>query len=449
MANLKIVLVGGGSTTWTPGLVGKILANRHLHGAHVFLHDIDAPALELTYRLSQMYKERLGSACTFERSTDLDAALAGADYVLVTISTGGLQSMRPDLEIPEKYGIYQCVGDTVGPGGLVRALRNVPVFDHMARSMARLCPDAWMLNLSNPLSALTRVVNQNGVRALGLCHGVLGVARDFAGFFGVPLARCAYVNSGIDHCAWFTEMRVDGRDAWELLEERGLSRWLAKAPAEAAKDETFAPLFRERVGIMVGRELGALPAIGDRHLTEFLPTFLQGEENVARYGLVRTSIADRAENYARKRASIGRILSGEEPLVVAEPTDVLGERQSDDVGAWIAALEGKIAIEDNLNAPNIGQVPQLPLGAIVETRGVLDGAGYHPLASPMPPQIEAIVRPHVLREELTIEAALEGSFDKALAVLASDPLLVRPESARPMLEEMIAATRAWLPQFRA
>jgi len=162
---------------------------------------------------------------------------------------------------------------------------------------------------------------------------------------------------------------------------------------------------------------------------------------------VRTTIDERAENYARKRASIRRVLAGEEALQVAEPTDVLGERQSDDVGSWIAALQGHVAIEDNLNAPNIGQIPQLPLGATVETRGVLDGAGFHPLASPMPPQIEAIVRPHVLREELSIEAALEGSVDKALAVLATDALLVRPEDAGPMLQEMIAATKAWLPQL--
>ena len=449
MADLKIVLVGGGSVTWTPGLVGKILAQPHLGGAHIVLHDIDAEALDLTYRLSMMHKDKMGSACTFEQTTDLDRALDGADYLLVAISTGGLVSMRADLEIPEKYGIHQTVGDTTGPGGLVRALRNVPVFQHLAQAMIQHCPDAWMLNLTNPLSALTRTVNRNGIKALGLCHGVLGVAREYARFLGVPVSRLAYVNSGIDHCSWFTHMTVDGRDAWEILRERGVDEWLSLPTAQAAEDEAFAPLARLRVGLTVGRNLGALPAIGDRHLTEFLPTFLQGKENVERYGLVRTTIADRAANYDAKRAEIHRVLSGEEPLVVAEPTDVLGERQADDVGAWIAALEGKTVIEDNLNAPNIGQVPQLPLGAIVETRGVLDGAGFHPLASPLPPQLEAIVRPHVLREELTVDAALEGDFDKALAVLASDPLLVRPEDARPMLEEMIAATRAWLPQFPA
>ena len=341
------------------------------------------------------------------------------------------------------------MGDTTGPGGLVRALRNVPVFHHLAQAMIQHCPDAWMLNLTNPLSALTRTVNRNGIKTLGLCHGILGVAREYARFLGVPASRLAYVNSGIDHCSWFTHMTVDGRDAWEILRERGVDEWLSLPTAQAAEDEAFAPLARLRVGLTVGRNLGALPAIGDRHLTEFLPTFLQGKENVERYGLVRTTIADRAANYDAKRAEIHRVLSGEEPLVVAEPTDVLGERQADDVGAWIAALEGKTVIEDNLNAPNIGQVPQLPLGAIVETRGVLDGAGFHPLASPLPPQLEAIVRPHVLREELTLGAALEGDFDKALTILSSDPLLVRPEDARPMLEEMIAATRAWLPQFPA
>ncbi len=136
-----------------------------------------------TYRPSQMYKERLGSACTCLSGLPISMVLAGADHVLVTISTGGLQSMRPDLEIPEKYGIYQCVGDNGWPG-LVRALRNVPVFDHMARSMARLCPDAWMLNLSNPCRADARREPERrpGAGPLPACWAW----RDFAGFFGVP-----------------------------------------------------------------------------------------------------------------------------------------------------------------------------------------------------------------------------------------------------------------------
>jgi alpha-galactosidase len=448
VANLKIVLVGGGSVAWTPGVLSNFVGNKRLAGSHVVLHDINAEALELTYRLALKYKEQFSPALTFSQTTDQAEALEGADFVVVTIATGGLKTMKVDLEAPEEFGIFQTVGDTVGPGGLSRALRNVPVFLAMARAMEKLCPKAWMLNVSNPLSALTRVVNkETSIRALGLCHGVLGVAQQYAEFFGVGLNRCAYVNTGIDHCAWFSDFVVDGRSAAEILRERRLARWLAKSPAQAKEDADFGALYDLRCGLALGEPLGALPAIGDRHTVEFFPTFLQGMENVQRYGLVRTSIADRERYYVSRRDRVHRSLSGEEPLRIREATDVVGARQSDDIAAWIVALSGGPGIEDNLNAPNIGQIPELPLGAVVETRGVLDGTGYRPIVSPLPKQLAAVIHPHVIREELTVEAALEGSFDKALAVLATDPLLGRMETARPLLEKMLAANREWLPQF--
>jgi len=448
MANLKITLVGGGSYGWTPALLGNLIGSRHLDGAHVVLHDLNPEPLSLTYRLALKYKDLTATSLTFEQTTDQAAALEGADYVIVTISTGGLRTMRVDLEVPEKYGIFQTVGDTAGPGGLSRALRNVPVFLGLARAMEKRCPDAWMLNVSNPLCALTRVVTkESAVKAVGLCHGVLGVARQYAAFFGAELSDCAYVNTGIDHCSWFTEFRVKGRPAQQFLLEMGVESWLLKPPPEAKQDAVFAKLYDLRCGLMLWRALGALPAIGDRHMVEFFPTFLRGRGNVEHYGLVRTSIADREHYYARARARIERLLSGEERLVVREATDVVGARQSDDVAAWIAALEGKCVIEDNLNSPNIGQIPELPAGAIVETRGVLDGTGCRPLASPLPKPLLPVILPQVMREELTVEAAVEGSKEKALAALASDPLVDGIETARPMLEEMLAANRDWLPQF--
>lgn len=448
MADLKITLVGGGSFAWAPGLVGDFLGNKGLAGARVVLHDLNPEPLVLAHQLALKYQQLTGFPITFERTTDPAAALDGADFVVVTISTGGLRTMRPDLEIPEKYGIFQTVGDTCGPGGLSRALRNVPVFLRMAQEMERRCPDAWMLNVSNPLCALTRAVTrETGIKALGLCHGVTGVARTYARFFGAELAECSYVNTGIDHCSWFTDFRVRGRCAQEMLRERGIDAWLAKPPAEAKQDPEFGALYDLRCGLLLWRHFGALPAIGDRHLVEFFPTFLQGQDNVTRYGLVRTSIADRERYYANARARIERLLSGEEKLEIQEATDVVGERQSDDIAAWIVALRGGQPVEDNLNAPNLGQVPELPRGAIVETRGVLDGSGFHPLVSPLPQALVPVVLPHVAREELTVEAALEGSFEKALAVLASDPLLMGIENARPMLEELLAANRDWLPQF--
>ena len=225
--------------------------------------------------------------------------------MVVTITTGGLRTMQPDLEVPEKYGIFQTVGDTVGPAASRVALRNVPVFVGIARAMEKQCPQAWLLNLSNPLSALTRAVNkETGIRCVGLCHGIYGTVNTYADFFGVPPRDIAFVNTGIDHCSWFTSFRVQGREAREILAERGIDAWLARPVTDAPSDPVFARLFPFRCSFLLGRELGALPAIGDRHMAEFFPVFLQGKENVARYGLVRTTIADRVNGYrARPGAS--------------------------------------------------------------------------------------------------------------------------------------------------
>jgi alpha-galactosidase/6-phospho-beta-glucosidase family protein len=405
--------------------------------------------LELGYKLALRYKEVSGTACTFEQTTEQAAALDGADFVTVTISTGGLKAMQRDLEIPEQYGIFQTVGDTVGPGGLCRSLRNVPVFVGIAHTMERQCPEAWMINVSNPLTTITRAVNkETSIRALGMCHGVHGTAQQYVDYFGAGAGEVAFVNTGIDHCSWFTEFVVRGRDAGELLEEKGLDAWLAKPPAEAEKDPVFGPLFNLRCSLLLGRELGALPAIGDRHMVEFFPNYLRSPETVARYGLIRTTIADRVRNYQAARARIDRIVNGEEQPRFEEAVDVVGVRQSDDVASWILALTGRgPAFEDNVNAPNTGQVPELPPGCIVETRAVLDAAGVHPLSAPLTPALEPAVVPHVLRQELTVEAGMEGHFEKAIAVLAGDPLVTGAETVRPMLRQMLEATREWVPQF--
>jgi len=288
------------------------------------------------------------------------------------------------------------------------------------------------------------VVNkETGIRALGLCHGIRNRIPFYAGLGEASVADCHYVNTGIDHCSWFTDFQVRGQPLADILREKGIEEWLCKSPPEAKEDPVFAPLAEFRCGLLLGQQLGALPAIGDRHLTEFFPTFLRGQENVDKFGLVRTTIPDRERSYAEAKARNERWASGEEELPAVQ-----GSASNDNVGGWMAALSGGQPVEDNLNAPNIGQVPQLPAGAIVETRGVLDATGYRPLVSPLTPALEAVVRPHVLREELTVEAALEGSFEKTLAVLATDPL-VEPGQARPLLEELLAATREWLPQFRA
>jgi alpha-galactosidase len=437
MPKLKITLVGGGSLNWTPRVVSSILAREYLDGSEVCLFDLNSEMLALTHKLSTRFKELAGSSSVVTQTTDRATAFEGADVVVVTITTGGLRAMRSDIETAERYGIYHTVGDTCGPAGISRSLRNVPVFLELGQAMEEHCPDAWMLNCSNPLSPLTRVVDrETSIKAIGICHGVPGAARQFRTF--AEADQIAYVNAGIDHLAWFTSFKADGRDMTELLRDRGVERWLDLSPDEAQEDETFGSLYSLRNGIRLGLQIGALPAIGDRHLCEFLPMFLSSEDNVARFGLTRTSVSEREERAAEGRDRIQKTID--------DPDLVLPETTSDDIGAWTCALFGGEPTEDNVSAPNLGQIPQLPEGCVVETRGLFDAAGCHPITSPMPEAIEAIVRPHAIRDEMVIDAALDGDFDKALAAISSDPL-VGSEDAKPLLTDLIAGTKEWLPRF--
>lgn len=441
MPALKIALVGGGSYAWMPNLLPNLFGMPSLQGSEVVLYDLSEEALALTGGLAARYQEQYGGL-QVTTTTDQTTALRDADFVVVTITTGGLRAMAQDLGIPEKYGIYQAVGDTTGPGGLVRALRGVPVYLELGEAMQRLCPGAWLLNCSNPLGPLTRVViRECGIRALGVCHGVRNRVRMLADWLGAELGDLDYLNSGIDHLAWFTRFDVNGRGLGEILLERGVREWLALPPVEARADATFGPLYHFRCGFLLWQHLGVLPAISDRHLIEFFPTFLRGD-NARAYGLDLTTVADRERSGAEYKARVQRLAEGADPL--PPPT---GPGAMDNLAGWMVALKGESVVEDNLNAPNTGQVPQLPRDCLVETRGILDGDGPHGTVSPLPPALEALIYPFCVREEMIIDAALAGSFDQALAALLLDPLVGDIEIARPLLKEMLLATREWLPRF--
>ncbi len=183
MTGPKITIVGGGSYSWGPLFVRDLLIAPALQDAEIVLHDIDAQALETVYSLGCAMVQQRGQG-RVERTLDLETALSGADFVILTITTGGLEAMRHDVEIPEKYGVFQAVGDTVGPGGLARALRNIPVVAALAQKMEQLCPHAWLLNYTNPMTTLCRTVSKtSSIRTIGLCHEWHGVRDRLAAYF--------------------------------------------------------------------------------------------------------------------------------------------------------------------------------------------------------------------------------------------------------------------------
>ena len=230
---MQITIIGGGSYQWTPELLADILSTPSLHGSHIVLEDIDPVPLEKMEALARMVDEALGSKATVTTTTDQRRALDGADFVVVTISTGGFDSMAVDLDVPARYGIRQSVGDTVGPGGINRALRNIPVLVGAAEDMADVCPDAWLLNITNPMTCLTRAVcRQTGVKAVGLCHEVGNWTMDLAIALGKPADAVRATVAGVNHFPVVTALDVDGEDGFPIL---------AELVAEAGGLEALAP----------------------------------------------------------------------------------------------------------------------------------------------------------------------------------------------------------------
>ena len=221
MFDAKFVLIGGGSYAWTSTLVSDIAFNPALKGLHVVLQDLNPEALKTVTALCQKISAAAGADLRIEGTTDLDAALRGADFVGLTISTGGQEADQKDMQIPFRHQIVQTVADTVGPGGWSRSLRNIPVVVDIVRKVEAICPRAWFMNYTNPMTVLTRAINKvSRVRAVGVCHELQGLLLHLAYYFGVDWQRDFSLKvAGINHLIWVLEMTVKGQDGLALLKE--------------------------------------------------------------------------------------------------------------------------------------------------------------------------------------------------------------------------------------
>ncbi|MFB3890652.1 MAG: hypothetical protein ACE15C_01370 [Phycisphaerae bacterium] len=438
---MKATIIGGGSYGWTFGFMRQFIDSEPLRadGLGVTLMDVNPEALALVGKAVDKYKSLRGVDLPVEHTGDMDRALDGADYVIVCISTGGLEAMRHDIEIPERYGIWHTVGDTVGPGGWLRAVRNVPVFHDLGRRIKSLCPDAWLINVSNPLTVLTRTPAKCfGVKAIGMCPGAEHHARMLARLAGLE-GEVDCTVTGIDHGSWLTRCVAGGRDVLAALKAKGWCRSDDKLPTRAETPDAMAETAGSRAIFAVWREIGYMPCLSDRHSCENWPWFLAAESDRLPFGIKRTSIAERYvwRDHARKRL---------EDFIASGTAGSLGHGD-DPVVAVIESLAGHRSFLYGSNYANIGQIPELPLGAVVETRCRFDGAGVHPLASPMPEILRALVLPHIIRQEAVIGIALSGSFDELVALVMTDPLCSRLPMGRcrEMVREMVLANAALIP----
>jgi len=445
---MKIAVIGGGSFTWSFGFVRQFVDSQYLAGATLVLMDINPEALALVNKAATIYNNSHSRPIKIETTTDTDAALDGADFVLVSISTGGIEAMRHDIEIPEKYGIWHTVGDTVGPGGWSRAARNIPVFNDLAAKMKELCPDAWMLNVTNPLSVLTRLCQRNhGIKTIGMCHGVEDQVRTLAHVIGFDeKSEFSFSCTGIDHGSFFLSLYADGVDMLAKLKEMGFYRCDGKLPAKVETDDPMADSVTNKIIFEIWYTLGYLPTVADRHIVENYPNYLISENGQLRPEIKRTSIADRQKRLAQCRSLLEKYIANKDQSSLG----ALGH-DNDPVAKVIEALSGQDPPQGVhrtfllcSNYMNIGQTPELPAGAVVETRCLFDAAGVHPLCSPMPDVLKPIVLPHVWRQERSIDIVLDGTFNDFVSLVMTDPLCSRLpiKQCREMVKEMLQANKS-------
>lgn len=437
----KVTLIGAGSVLWTPKILGDFYIVPDQPIDEICLMDINVEAAKRVADLAKTMGKKTGRKFSITVEPELERSVERADFVVIMISSGGLKAMEKDLSISEKYGVFHTVGDTVGPAGFSRLLRNVPVFKDMVIRIEDVTPDAWIINLSNPLTGITKIISeQTSMKTVGLCAGIVNHLWILKDLFGInDPSEMEYKVGGIDHCSWFLELKAKGDDIYPKLRGMTIEQLNKKGSFPYSKDE-WVHLDSLTAGFTLFKILGYLPAISDRHIGEFFPFFLSSKENLKRYGMKRTTIQDRLNWGKTARETLMELLASKRKLQITKSRDIVVD--------VINALAGSGEIVTTVNSPNEGQIANLPKGSVVETLARVSEGNINPLETGfLPPQIRTIVLPHLLRIELVLKGALEGSRELFTFALMDDPTTIKLHNIPKMAEELLEAHKELLPQF--
>jgi alpha-galactosidase len=432
----RIVLIGAGSAMFTRGLVADLI--RRKQPCELRLVDTADEPLTVADKLSRKMVAAASAPVTVRASLDRRELLPGATSIICTVGVGGRRGWEQDVLVPRKHGIFQPVGDSVMPGGTSRALRMVPAMVAIAEDVVDLAPDALFLNYGNPMTPVCRAIRKaTGAPVVGLCHGVFHVAGHLAGVLGVPLDQLRYTAVGLNHLTWFVEVRASGRDMIPRLREIAREK-LAGDPA--ALDSPFSWELTEL--------FGAFPAVLDRHVTEFFPHLFASENSywgrtpgVDVFSVEETiSWGDRIYDEMKETAF------SPDPLSADALERIGGEHEQ--VMEIIDSIRTDAGRVYSVNLPNTGQVPNLPLDAVIECPAVADAGGIRAIAQPpLAPGIAGTLATRLQWVETTVEAALEGSTDKFVQALLLDGAVTSVASARALARDLLEAHKEHLPRF--
>jgi alpha-galactosidase len=424
----RIAFVGAGSAVFTRDLLSDLFAWPDLARAEIALHDIDPGRLATAAAVAHRLAEQLGAKPTVTVHADRRSALAGARYVINTVQVGGIEATRADLEIPARHGLRQTIGDTLGIGGIFRALRTSGLLTALAADMAAVCPDAWLLNYTNPMSAnlgyLSRIAP--GLRALGLCHSVHWTVVDLCELLGVPPEEVSYWSAGVNHQAWLLRWERAGASLYPALD------------AAIAAD----PQLLRRARVDMYRRLGYYPTETSEHSSEYVPWYLRHDGEVGRLRLTPGEyLGISKQNLADYEATRAAVAAGE-PLPLSTATEYAPQ--------VIHSIETGTRRRIQATVPNAALIDNLPAGAAVELPVLVDEFGAHPLrVGPLPPQCAALNRSFLNVVELTVAAAVDGNPRHVRHAAMLDPntaATLTVEQIWQLCDELTAAHGALLPE---
>ena len=452
---LKLVLIGAGSTVFTQRLVADVILSGQADRWELALVDIDPvtlKAVDALVRKMLAFKEvDLPVVSTLDRRD----VLPGASFVVTTIAVGGRRAWELDIQVPRRHGIYQPVGDSVMPGGISRAMRMIPQMVAIAEDIAELCPTAYFLNYSNPMTAICRAIRlKTGVPVIGLCHGVHHVENQLAHFLGRPEGSISSFGVGLNHMTFLTDIRCNGADARPLLraklaEQRPLLEQELRTKTDWPNSVTGrAPRYSDDpLSWSIFERYGVFPVAMDRHVVEFFPErFPQGQYYGRTLGVDAFSIDGRIALGDTWFDEMLAVAGSNESLPSSYFDNVPGEsEQLVDIMQSLLLDRGDVF---STNLPNGGAVPGLPTDAVLEMPASAGGAGFSPLQSkPLPPALLAKLLSKIAAVEVTVEAALQGSVDAFVEALLTDGAVTDPAKAAALTRDLIDAHRAHLPQF--
>ena len=451
---IKITYIGGGSRGWAWALMKDLALAPNLCG-EVSLYDIDYNAAVdneiIGNKICSDYDD--AAKWVYKAEKEIETALGGANFVVISIMPGTFKEMYSDVHAPEKYGIFQPVGDTIGPGGVIRALRTIPMYEYIALKIKECCPNAWVINYTNPMAVCTKTMYDvfPKIKAFGCCHEVFGtqnvLVNALSEIVGIKDVRRQDIKvnvTGVNHFTWITEATYKGMDLFPIYRKYAEKHMVDKIEVQGDMNwmnRQFESL--EKVKFDLFLKYGYIAAAGDRHLAEFCPPqwYTSSVDAIHDMGFALTTVDWRYLDLD-KRLKLSEGYRNGEKLELT-PSGEEGVLQ-------MSAILGLGDLITNVNLPNRGQIPNLPLGTVVETNAAFTSDSVKPvMTEALPDSLFGLIAPIVAVQNLSVKAGLERDLDIAFKAFLADPHVqsLKFKDARSLFDEMIDNTKEYLKDY--